>query len=201
MKTTSLLAIFSSLLLSACGGGGSSSDAPIVETPSKLAAYMGSWAGACQVNFIESFAVTATPGVQDGLTNTVTDNYYGQSGCAGPVVATGKYSTNFTIAYAGSANAGVVFTAGSTSVMTKIDLVQSAQPAYVYTVTGANVVHTTTSDGMDKWCMDNGFCTGGQGTVAAGAPVNGALYFSGNTMYVLAPSGSDYKVTESYTKK
>jgi hypothetical protein len=201
MKKTAVLAIVSSMLLSACGGGGSSTDASKVATPSKLAAYTGHWAGVCQVDSIESFDIIDTPGVQDGITNTVTQDYFAQSGCTGAVIATGKYSTNFTVTYAGSANAGVIFTAGSPSVMSKIDLVLSAQPGSVYTVTGANVVHTTTSDGMDQWCMGNGFCTTGQGTVAAGAPVSGGLYFSGNTMYVLAPSGSEYKVTESYTKK
>ena len=202
MKQLVLVATLTALFLSACGGGDAppapSKDAP--PAPSKLAAYVGTWVGACQHNVIETIAVTDTPGVKDSITYSATEEYFEQEGCAGAVIATGQNNSNFTTAHTGSADAGVVFTFGSASVMSKIDLVSNTQPAYVHTVTGPSVVHTT-SNGTDTYCMAGGFCTSGQGTVAAQAPVSGGLYYKANIMYVLVPSGSEYKVDLSYTKK
>lgn len=201
MKKTAAIATITFLLLSACGGGGSSADAPIVAPlPSKLAAYVGTWSGPCHVNMIEHFVVTETPGVKDSLTHSATVDYFGQAGCVGPVIATGKYNASFTIAYVGAADASVIFTAGKPSVPSKIDLISWARPAQVYTVTGPHVVHTTTSYGMDQWCMDGGTCTVLQGTTAAGPAVNAGLYISANKIYFLEPSGSDYTVAELYSK-
>jgi hypothetical protein len=200
MKKLAFVATLTTLLLSACGGGSSTTEAAPPPVPSKLAAYVGNWVGVCRGRSLEYFAITDTAGVKDSITYAVTTDYFAQDACAGAVIATGKYNTNFTAAYTGSADAGVVFTFGSASMMSKIDLVLSTQPGFTYTVTGANVVHTT-SNGMDTWCIGDGYCTTGQGTVAAQASVNGGLYYSANKMYVLAPSGSIYNVAESYTKK
>lgn len=215
MKLIALSAL-AALMTAGCGGGSSDSSSgagtsnpPVVNptptpTPSKLAAYVGTWAAACDGRELPSVTVTETPGVKDSIDFEVKSEYFKNTGCTGAIVGTETLTAKFTATYVGTADAGIVFTAGSASVPSKVDLITLRAPAHTMKIEGPGVVRTI-KNGQAQWCMDfgggNSSCVYDEGAIAAQGPISGGMHATGNKMYTLVPSGSIYGVDEAYTKR
>lgn len=171
---------------------------------SKLAAYLGTWAGPCDMYSKDSVVITESPGSANTVFIKPVSEYYDTPTCDGPVIATLTLSADVVAVHTGTANTSAVFDEGGPIVPATVDLISVTMPGHTMSVTGPNVVHTVV-DGDAQWCVDmsEGFtsCIMDPGFTPAQGPESGGLHVSGNTMYVMSLVGNIYMADETYTRK
>ncbi len=196
------LTLLSALALTACGGGSSSSSTPPPATPSKLAAYPGTWVGSCTDHEVETLTVVAT--ATDTITVAPKSEYYSLSNCTGAVVATLTRSAVYVMVHESTVDASVVFSSGAGGVTSKVNLVTLTSPAVTLSVTGTGAVHTT-RNGRPQWCMDFAdstvTCVDDEGVQPAGRRTEFPLHIGGNKWYFLNANGAVYDIFDTYTKR
>lgn len=174
--------------------------------PSRISAYVGTWASTCDADMhaIETIVVTESMSVPGTVYIAERTDFYATPNCSGAPIATLTVSVPSTAALTGTANASVVLSPGSAGIAATVDLVSVSIAAHTISVTGPNVTHTVVN-GQAQWCatLPDGTeaCIEDNGTEPAVGPENMALYLSGNTMYLLSPSGSVYTMDSTFIRK
>lgn len=192
--------IAASTMLAACGGGGSSgSDTGTVTAP--LSVYAGAWQVPCDDHELDSVTLTARA---DGTLEVVTKaEYFATSNCSGPALATQTTSANASITLTGSADAPIKLSSSGATTTVKVDKVNVAIPSYKTLITGSAVQYLTEL-GQAKWCINfsasSRSCILDTGTEAASS-TSGAMYISGNSLYLLNLENGLYVPDEVYTRK
>ncbi len=186
--------------LAACGGGSTLPAAP-APAASKMAPYVGVWAGPCAGHAASTLMVTESAPGSVMLSQKI--EIFTNADCTGPVMGTINQSAGRTITYRGAADAGVVYADATAAVPAKVDLVTSSAPAITYTMTGPSVF-ARTNDGRAEACADLGnghhICAG-VGTDVPLAPVDSVMHVVGAKLYDLSTSGSVYQVVRTHNRR
>ncbi|MBB5367201.1 MULTISPECIES: hypothetical protein [unclassified Janthinobacterium] len=202
MKKTLIVAACSTLL-AACGGGGSDSSSPVNNTPAltPLSVYAGTWQSPCDDYEIDT--LTLSNKADGSLEVTIKAEHFQSASCAGAPIATQTTTTNPSISYLSTADTAVQAGIGKPPTTTRIDKVNINIPPHNVVVTGPGVQRVVES-GQAKWCFNvnstSRTCIDDPGTTTAQASTGG-MYISGNTLYLLSPTGPTYTVDEFYTRK
>ena len=203
MKIVTLpLALLSAFALTACGGGSSSSDIAPPATPSKLAAYAGTWVLQCLDHGVQTLTVVASTS-PDTVSVMPRTEYFSQSNCTGTVVATVTRTTE-AFKYERTIDARVVFNPGESAVMSKVDLVTLSRPETTVSVTGPGAVHTT-RNGRAQWCMDftDGVskCINDDGLLPAAQRAEFPMHLNANQWSWMNVTSTAYEYTIPYTRR
>ena len=205
MKTTlAVLAtcIAASTMLAACGGGGSDSSGSATGTvTAPLSVYAGTWQVPCDDHELDSVTLSAKA---DGTLEVVTKaEYFATANCSGTALATQTTSANASITLTGSADTPVKLSTSGASTTVKVDKVNVAIPSYKTLITGSAVQYLTEL-GQAKWCINfsasSRSCILDTGTEPASS-TSGAMYISGNSLYLLNLENGIYVPDEVYTRK
>lgn len=155
----------------------------------------------CSDHELDSVTLSARA---DGTLEVVTRaEYFVASNCSGTPLATQTTSANASIAFTGSADSPVKLTASGATSTVKVDKVNVAIPSYKTLITGSGVQYLTEL-GQAKWCISfsstSRSCILDTGTEPASA-TSGAMYISGNSLYLLSLANDTYVPDEVYTRK
>ena len=204
MKTTlAVLAtcIAASTMLAACGGGSDSSGSATGTVTAPLSVYAGTWQVPCDDHELDSVTLSAKA---DGTLEVVTKaEYFATANCSGTALATQTTSANASITLTGSADTPVKLSTSGATTTVKVDKVNVAIPSYKTLITGSAVQYLTEL-GQAKWCINfsasSRSCILDTGTEAASS-TSGAMYISGNSLYLLNLENGIYVPDEVYTRK
>jgi hypothetical protein len=201
MKPATLsLVLASATLLAACGGGASLPAAP-APAASKMAPYVGVWAGPCDHH--GAATVTITESAPDSVNFTEKIEFFTNADCTGPVLGTINQSAARTVSHRAVVDASVVYAGATAPVTAKVDLVTSSAPAITYSMTGP-AVFARTNDGHAEACTDLGNGQHNCASVGTDAPLarrDWAMHVIGNSMHDISASAGGYIVVRTYTRR
>ena len=198
-----LLSILGIAILSGCGGGSDAPAPPPPATATQLAAYVGTWSTTCANHRADRINVGPTAGATDSVTVAYRTDYYLNSDCTGPILATFTQSADAIATWTGSVDATITPTPGAAPVTVRIDQVSATIPSYTLVVTGSGVAKSVVN-GTTQWCVSlgsgNATCIEDKGIYAGQANVAGGITIRNNALYDLSVTGSTWTVDGIFTR-